>query len=364
MPISNFLSQRMSEFLFLTNRLNSSYGDFENLTEEDKRIHTFKVLCEWPSSREQLRLENMYNPELGLNLELKFITNQQFHALDVYEKIGTESGDCLEKIMEWDGTLDVFSAEISTHYPNFESNNLDIIENELRRTAQSHFLANKHRYLMTLLEQNFTSDILGIRDVQSHSPTQSVTSRKFSAMTLNDFLNIHSLPKNLKEVEEQSCGRNFHFLHSLNPDNLKTEIKDSLNCANSFWNILDIKTQLEKFIDNWAYDRKFNSRYHFGFVDCLLELMWIRERMLAAKNMNATKQNIFWKDINLKNESHLMWLFNWCKDRPRIFLNIVRGSIQQLTENNESEYVCFTLKDFMELEFRSWLCICEHEFLK
>ena len=32
--------------------------------------------------------------------------------------------------------------------------------------------------------------------------------------------------------------------------------------------------------------------------------------------------------------------------------------------NNESESVVFTLEDFMELEFKSWLCICEHEYLK
>ena len=175
---------------------------------------------------------------------------------------------------------------------------------------------------------------------------------------------IYPLPKNLKEVEEQSSGRNFHFLHSMNPDTIKTEILDSLDCANSFWNIPDINTQLVNFIDNWAYDRKFNNRYHFGFVDCLLELMWVRERMLAAKNMNSTKRNIFWQDIDLKNKSHLIWLFNWCKDRPTAFLNITHGTIQQLTENNESESMFFSLTDFMELEFRSWLCICEHEFLK
>ena len=40
--------------------------------------------------------------------------------------------------------------------------------------------------------------------------------------------------------------------------------------------------------------------------------------------------------------------------------------MQQLTENNESESVIFSLKDFMDLEFKSWLCncICEHEYLK
>ena len=110
-----------------------------DLSKEEKRRHTFTVLCEWPSAREQLNLENMYDPELGLNLEQKLITNQQFHALKVYEKIGAKLGDCLEKILEWDGTLDEFSMETSTHFPNFESNNLDVIEKELCRTAHIHF---------------------------------------------------------------------------------------------------------------------------------------------------------------------------------------------------------------------------------
>jgi len=51
----------------------------------------------------------------------------------------------------------------------------------------------------------------------------------------------------IKEVEEQRSGRNFHSLHSLNPDALRSEVVDSLDCANSFWNLPDI-------IDNWAYD--------------------------------------------------------------------------------------------------------------
>ena len=115
------------------------------------------------------------------------------------------------------------------------------------------------------------SDISGIQDVQSYSPEYNVTFQKYTAMTMNDFLDLHPLPKNLKEVEEQSSGRNFHFLHSLNPENITTELKDTLDCANSFWKIPDINAQLDKFIDNWAYDRKFKSQYYFGFVDCLLE---------------------------------------------------------------------------------------------
>jgi len=86
--------------------------------------------------------------------------------------------------------------------------------------------------------------------------------------------------------------------------------------------------------------------------------------MLAAKNMNATSQTIFWKEIDLKIASNVTWLFNWCKQKPSIFQNIVHNTVQLLTENNESESVIFSLQDFMDLEFKSWLCICEHEYLK
>ena len=101
-----------------------------------------------------------------------------------------------------------------------------------------------------------------------------------------------------------------------------------------------------------------------GFVDALHKLVWIRGRMLASKNMNARSQLIFWDNINLKNKSDVVWLFNWCKKKPKIFLNIIHGTVQQLTENNESDTVIFSLKDFMELEFKFWLCNCEHEYLK
>ena len=79
--------------------------------------------------------------------------------------------------------------------------------------------------------------------------------------------------------------------------------------------------------------------------------MWIRERMLAAKNMNATKRIIFWDKIDLKNKSQMRCFFNQVKEKPSVFLNILHGTIQQLTENNESESVVFTLEDYMELEF-------------
>ena len=122
---------------------------------------------------------------------------------------------------------------------------------------------------------------------------------------MDEFLDSHPLPTNLKEVECQSAGKDFHFLHSINPTTIKAEVSDSLDCANSFWNLPDISSQLTKFIDNWAYDRKFNSRYSFGFF-CLRELMWIQDRMLASKNINAMSQIIFWEKVDLKNKSDVI----------------------------------------------------------
>ena len=68
--------------------------------------------------------------------------------------------------------------------------------------------------------------------------------------------------------------------------------------------------------------------------------------------------------VDLKNKSDVNWLINWCKQKPTIFVDIIPGTIQQLTENNESEPVIFSLSDLMDLEFKSWLCICEHEYPK
>ena len=80
--------------------------------------------------------------------------------------------------------------------------------------------------------------------------------------------------------------------------------------------------------------------------------------------MNATRQIIFWNKINLKYESHLRWLFDWVKENPFLFRNILRGTVRQLTRNNESENVMFTLDNLMELEFKIWLYIYKPEYLK
>ena len=85
--------------------------------------------------------------------------------------------------------------------------------------------------------------------------------------------------------------------------------------------------------------------------------------MDTRKNVGSQKIE-FWDRINLKHESDVRWLFNEVKNKPSVFLNILQGTVFQLTESNESENVVFTLGNLMELEFKAWLCICEHEYIK
>ena len=65
----------------------------------------------------------------------------------------------------------------------------------------------KHRYVMKLLDQPLRGDISGIQDVQSYSPEYNINFQKYKKMTVNEFLDLFPLPK-------QSSGRKFHFLHS------------------------------------------------------------------------------------------------------------------------------------------------------
>ena len=289
-----------------------------------------------------------YNSEHGIHLGDKLRKNQQYNTLKVYDSLCVYSGDILENILEWEVSFDKFSDETVDILPIFPSSNLDTIEKELIRSAKNHNGINKHRYIVNLLESSNTSgiqelkscgpeftstlettssDIAGIQDSQSYSPGCTITAKatttneftgkqdsqsylpvrniisellKHKVMTMDEFLDSHPFPTNLYEIECQTPGGDFRFLRALNPMTVKSEARDSLSSANSFWKLPDISNQLSRFLDNWEYDRKFNSRYTFGVVDCLLELTWIRDRMLAAKNMNAMAQLIFWDKINLK----------------------------------------------------------------
>ena len=86
--------------------------------------------------------------------------------------------------------------------------------------------------------------------------------------------------------------------------------------------------------------------------------------MFAAKTININERSIFWEKVDLQEESNVKWFNNWSKSKPPVFLNILRVTIQQLTEDTEDESIWFSLEDFINLELKSWLCICEHEYLK
>ena len=129
---------------------------------EEKNTAYFQSFCEWAAARKQLKLENMYNPELGIYLRQKLRINQQFNSLNVYDNIGATSGASLEKILEWNGSLDEFSIELSPHFQLFSGNNPNSIEKELLRSAKTHFGSKKHRDMMKLLDQPLLGDISGI----------------------------------------------------------------------------------------------------------------------------------------------------------------------------------------------------------
>ena len=96
--------------------------------------------------------------------------------------------------MEWDGSLDEFSIELSTHFPLFSDNNR-YFEKELLRSVKTHFGSKKHRYVMKLLDQPLRGDISGIQDVQSYSPEYNITFQKYTAMTMNEFLDLFWKPQ-------------------------------------------------------------------------------------------------------------------------------------------------------------------------
>ena len=168
LSIRSFLFS-MSEFLYQTNRMENSIDDLVDTTQEQKTEHIFKVLCEWPSAREQLRLENIYDPKSGINLGNKLWTNQQFSALKVYNKIHASTEDILEKILEREGTLDFFYTKTSSLFPIFSSSNLNEIEEELKRSARTHGISKEHRYQIQLLKQGTFSCTTDLWDEMSSS---------------------------------------------------------------------------------------------------------------------------------------------------------------------------------------------------
>ena len=98
-----------------------NYGEDVNLSENEKLIHAYAVLREWPSAREQLHLGQLYSSERGIDLGEKLWVNQQYHTLRLYNKLSVETGTILEDILEWDGSFDQFANEIYARTPLFLS---------------------------------------------------------------------------------------------------------------------------------------------------------------------------------------------------------------------------------------------------
>ena len=88
----------------------------------------------------------MYDPKLRTHLGDKLWTNRQVSASKVYENTDATTEDYLEKILEREGMLDLFSTEISSFFPIFSSNNSNEIENELQQSAQNHGIDAKYNF--------------------------------------------------------------------------------------------------------------------------------------------------------------------------------------------------------------------------
>ena len=147
----------MSTFLWASNRMIMNYGAEVKLSKTEKKEHSFRVLRDWQSAREQLHLGNLYNSELGIHLGDKLWNNQQYSALNVYKKLDMRSRAMLEEILEWDGSFDEISNAISAHTPYFHSTSLEIIEKELSVSAKEHHSKNKHCSIIKILDHQYHS---------------------------------------------------------------------------------------------------------------------------------------------------------------------------------------------------------------
>ena len=84
-----------------------------------------------------------------------------------------------------------FQKETSARTPFFHSTSLETIEKELIVSAKEHHSKNKHRSIMKILDRSTPSDISGKQDVQSYSPEYNITTPKYTAMKMDDFLDLY-----------------------------------------------------------------------------------------------------------------------------------------------------------------------------
>ena len=141
------------------------YGEDIKLTKSEKLLHAFKVLGEWKPARKQLHLGQIYDYEHGIHSGDKLWRKQHCSALNVYKRLGAKSGEILENILEWDGSFDEFSNEISERLPIFSSTNLDTIFKKGTDAVNQKLSCPKQALLhYGLLDQSELSDMAGIQD--------------------------------------------------------------------------------------------------------------------------------------------------------------------------------------------------------
>ena len=89
-----------------------NYGEEVKLTKSEKLLHSYKVLGEWKSAREQLHLGQIYNFEHGIHLGDKLWRKQHCSALNVYKRLGAKFVEILENVLELERLFDEFSNKI------------------------------------------------------------------------------------------------------------------------------------------------------------------------------------------------------------------------------------------------------------
>ena len=61
-----------------------NYGEEGKLTISEKLMHSYNVLCEWPSAMEQLHSGQIYNSEHSIHMGEKLQKNQQCNTLKTW----------------------------------------------------------------------------------------------------------------------------------------------------------------------------------------------------------------------------------------------------------------------------------------
>ena len=125
--------------------------------------------------------------------------------------------------------------------------------------------------------------------------------------------------KNLKEVKEHSSGRNFHFLHSLNPETLQSEMvthwtapivsgiyqiskRNSQN--SSMIGLMTESSTIDTLLDLWTVFLNWCGCEK----ECWLPRIWMRQNRSCFGIKLTWKTNLNWDGFLMRRkESHLFF---------------------------------------------------------